>query len=687
MKRIILIISILTLVFSFSFGQENTETEQIKLNGKIFTKPELRMRHFDEMRTFPFQKYTHQQRVRAINQANTLLMQANKKTLIQAEQPEWKCIGPYRVSGRVKSIAYDPENKGVIYIGAAAGGIWKTTNSGEEWTPIFDYENGIGFGSICVDPNNSDIVYAATGEAVLGGAAFTYLSAGVFKSTDAGDSWFLIGLTQAGAFSKIYVHPKNSNLIVAGAVGSGRGFYKSTDGGATWEKSANFDKNISDVTINPNDENEYFVGAMGEGVFRTTDMGETWVKTSSGIPTSAINRISVQMAASNPDILFALIEDNGIGNIYKSTNHGSSWSRSYKGNSSFFNSQGWYDNYIMIHPENPNIVFAGGIDVWRTENGGQSTSSWKNVTNGYQGGNVHVDQHCGAFNPFDLNEIFIGNDGGVFRSTNLGSSFSNENNGLSITQFYSLDIDRTQENRNYGGTQDNGTLGNFSNPDIWSRIYGGDGFQTVVDFDNPSVVYGEVYVSNPGSIFPFSRNIKTGNTKLLTNGILSSDISGIWDPPLEIHPLYSPALYHGRNALYYSFNNGYQWTVAIPMQANKFTAIGISPINELIIYAGDIGGGLFVTKDHFETVKNTTSNGLVARAVTGIECSSINEETAFVTVSGFGTDHIFKTTNAGDKWVSISRNFPDIPCNCIIMHPENEDWLFVGTDIGVLALE
>ncbi len=676
MKKII--IPLILIFISFINAQEN---EIINFNGQKTTKPYIRFKHFEEFRNFPANQLNSSQRINAIKQTELLTSKVNKKILTQAQQPEWKCIGPFNVGGRVKSIALHPTDDNIAYIGAAAGGIWKTTDKGQSWTPIFDFENGIGFGSISIDLNNPNIIYAATGEAVLNSAAPMYLSSGVYKSTDAGNSWTLIGLTHCGAFSKFYVHPKNSNKLVGGVVGSNFGFYYSTDAGQTWNKSENLEKNVTDISLNPENENEYIVGVMGEGVYYTSNSGKSWENRSNGLPQS-INRISVQMAPSNPEIVYCLFEEGEEAGIFKSTNKGLSWQRVYRGNSSFFNGQGWYNNYIAVNPTNPNIVIAGGIYLWMTSDGGKSYSSWKNITNGYQGGNVHVDQHCGAFSTINPNELWIGNDGGMYLSKNGGNSFLDINNGLAITQFYSFDVDQSVENKNYGGTQDNGTLGNNINPQNWEIINGGDGFQTVLDYETNNTLYGEVYTAN--TVFPFTKNLSNNSYKLLSKG-LTSDVNGIWDPPLEMHPLYNFVLYHGRSALYYSFDYGTNWYISIPPQTYKFTAISASPLLEELIYAGTMGGDLFITENHFETYKNVANNGLVARPITDIECSSINPETAFVTVSGFGTAHIFKTTNKGENWINISDKFPDIPCNTIKLHPENEDWIFVGTDIGVFA--
>ncbi len=683
MKKLVPLILALIAFPAFVYCQTTIDVsypkdEIVEFDGKKVTKPYLRFKHFIDKRSSPGFPATSEKRISAINDATDLIFRASKKSLVQAQQPEWECLGPYSVGGRVKSIAIDPRNPSVVYVGAAAGGIWKTLNGGGSWEPIFDFQNGIGFGSITLDPKNPDIIYAATGEAVLNSAAPMYYSAGVFKSADAGDSWKSIGLSNVGAFSKIYVHPKNSNLIVAGGVGVHGGFYVSKDAGVSWEKSDALDKSVSDISIIPDDENEYFVGILGGGVYHTTDLGETWTAKNQGFP-AGIGRVSVQAAPSDCDILWALMEIKGVGKIFKSENRGETWTMSHNGDSDFFRGQGWYNNYIMVHPENSDIAFAGGIDLWKTDDG----SYWRNITHGYGGGSVHVDHHCGAFNPQKPSEIYIGNDGGVYKSQNLGSDFQNMNNGLEITQFYSFDFNRNEENMIFGGTQDNGTLGNYISSDFWSSVAGGDGFQTVVDYENPDLVYGEMNYG--GTVLPYRRNINQGSFKILDDGINSSDFGNLWDPPLIIHPTYSSVLYHGRMGLYLSYSNGDIWREKISPRQDVFTAIAVSTINEYLVYAGDRAGGMIVTKDHFENIEEVGGNGLPSREITDIECSMIEEETAFVTVSGFGAPHVYKTANAGDSWTSVSDNLPDIPCNAIQSHPENHDWLFVGTDIGVFA--
>lgn len=640
------------------------------------SKPLLREWYFYKQRAFPLSEIPSNALNKAIEQENEIIFKNNNHSLMQAQQPEWKPIGPYSIGGRIKSVVHHPNKDGFVYIGAAAGGIWKTTDYGANWTPIFDYENAISFGSVAIDPNNPEILYAGTGEPSRNVDA--YSGTGLYKSYDDGNSWKLIGLTFVGSFSKVYVHPLNSNLVVAGGVKRGHGFYKSIDGGATWEKK--FDGDVTDLTINPNNENEFFIGVMGAGIYFTSDGGATWIQKNAGL-NSGIGRISVQFAPSNTDVLYALMEISeeisGEGRIYKSTDHGNSWYLKYKGKDAFFNGQGWYDNFIMVHPTNENICFAGGINLYKTNDGGVS---WNFSSNG-----VHVDQHHGCFNPNNPNQIYLGNDGGMYRSNDGGSTWTAINNNLQVTQFYDMSIDNSKINYNFGGTQDNGTLGSYQNGN-WGSVFSGDGFHTVVDYDDPNQIYGEVLqiISGNTRIIPWKKNLGNGRYSYLTNGIDINEES-IWNPPLVIDPNYSNILYHGRKKIFSTYDNGDTWVALSKQYEGFFSSIAISPLNSEVIYAGCSNGILIVTTNGGQNWEEVHTNGLIQRYITDIECSPHKEGTAFVTYSGYSTPHIFKTTDFGKSWTNISKTLPDIPCNAIIVHPENEQYLFVGTDIGVFA--
>ena len=310
----LLFFSMILIAFQSSFSQTDDE---IRVTRK--PKPLLRILEFNKER-FGDGPAQPESRIKAINQSNNILLNNSKnKAFLQAQQPEWQSIGPNTLGGRVRSIAHHPTKTGVVYIGAAAGGIWKTTDGGNNWLPIFDNENSIAFGSIAIDKQNPKIIYAATGEMVIGGGT-PYFGSGIYKSTDEGSSWRLIGLSDVSAFCKIFVHPVNSNIIVAGGSVTSGGFYVSTDAGLSWEKR--YDGNVTDISINPSNSDEYFIGVNGSGIFYTTDLGKTWGKRITGISDIG-GRISVQASASNFNTVYTLLEkSNSNGIIYKSTNKG-----------------------------------------------------------------------------------------------------------------------------------------------------------------------------------------------------------------------------------------------------------------------------------------------------------------------------------------------------------------------------
>ncbi len=682
---LLLFLSLLLIVNYESYSRKLEQSpEQDSILNHILEigkqrKPAQRGIFFYEQRAFPFKHIPSTARIKAIEDAQKLLLNKFDNEYLLAQEPEWRCIGPYNIGGRVRTVVHHPTHDSVVYIGAAAGGIWKTTDGGKSWTPIFDNENSISMGALAIDHNNPEILYAGTGEAANN--IDSYLGSGMYKSTDGGNTWILKGLTNVGSFSKVYVHPKNSNLIYAGAMKNGQGLWKSTDAGETWMRM--LEASISDLSINPENTDELVSAVYGQGIAFTSDGGNNWIMKNNGLPIG-LGRISVQYAPSNPNILYALMEvstSSGIiAEIYKTTNKGTLWIRSYQGNVSFFNNQGFYNNFIQVHPTDPNIVLAGGIHLWKTSNGGISWNMVMDLQNGQ--GQIHVDQHCAAFNPKNPNQVYIGNDGGMYYSTNAGNTWFNINNNLPITQFYAMAIDLSKVNRNYGGTQDNGTLSNFTNPDQWRWIMGGDGFDVLIDWNNPNIIYGE---------YPNGRmwriNFSNNSYDLIGNGIPDTD-QGLWHSPMAMSTYDSKILYHGRSSIYISYNGGDYWySIKNTSQGNaKFSAIKVSPINADILFAGTNQGHILVSNNMGENWTLVSSNkGLPLRYVTDFALSWEDENVAYVTFSGYNNSHVFKTTNLGQSWTDISQKLPDVPVNSIVIHPENSKILFLGTDIGVFV--
>ncbi|MBX3042459.1 MAG: T9SS type A sorting domain-containing protein [Candidatus Kapabacteria bacterium] len=657
------LVLILSLIF-FNLSFSDDETKQYRPIGK----PLLRYNDFLERR-FDTSNVDRSFRIRANEQLQS--MQNFTKEyfdILQSSQPDWKNIGPFDIGGRVRTIAVHPTNPNILYIGAAAGGIWKSTNGAISWMPMFDFEDATSFGSISIDPNNPEILYAATGEMIIGGG-IPYLGDGIYKTTDSGNSWFQIGLTEVAAFSKLYVHPLNSSIIYAAGVVRNGGVYRSSDAGLSWEKLC--DGNITDLSINPNDINEIFAGVNAVGLMYSSDGGVNWLERSQGL-TQLGGRVSVQAFSKNTSILYALIERaDSRGAVFKSTNKGKSWTMVLNGNQSFFNSQGYYNNYISIHPDNPDIVLAGGIELWRTRNGG---ASWDVMNNRTSPSTMHVDQHHAVYAPSNNNIVYVANDGGIYKSTNTGQNWLDMNKGLMITQFYAFTVNQRQVNQNFGGTQDHGTVGNPGNN--WKMVVGGDGFDCFFHPSDQNILFGEIYY---GDVFRY--NIRNDNFTFLRNGLPSDDI-GAWHSPFVLDER-THNIYLGRNAIYVSYNYGDYFYQFSPKYNHQFTAIGVNKLNSRIMYAGNRVGNIIRTTDAGISWETLNTSNLPGKYITEITTSSFNENIVYVSYSGYGHRHIFKSEDYGNSWRPIDLMLPDVPVNSILLHPENESIIFAGTDVGV----
>ncbi len=664
-------------------------TQELEKGGE--ENPNKRYEDFIKQRAFPNDYIPDGAYQRAREKAELM---SNRKgaSALMAVQPQWRLLGPDNIGGRTRSVAHHPTKDGWVYVAAAGGGVWRTTNHGKSWEPISDQLSTICMGAIAIDPNNPDVLYAGTGE--FRPAAPNHqdgLGSGMYKSTDAGKTWVFSGLSAVQGFSKVYVHPKNSNLIYAGGIGAGHGLYRSTDAGKSWLRTNRL--TISDVTLNPSDEKELWIGVSGSGIFHTTDGGDNWTKvngTGNNVLPDALGRISVQCCAAQPNVLYTLLEGpdpnstaTNVGYVYKSTDGGGNWVVLLNARTEIFNvagnPQGDYDNYIAVHPTNPNVAIAGGIDIFMTQTG---NSQWDNITNSYSGGPVHPDQQAAMFNPLNPSEIYCANDGGMYRYvySESGANWEDINNGYSVTAFYAMDIDRSAENKTYGGTQDNGTLGSVQQKVGWDGVMGGDGFYTVVNSANPNVVYAET----SGGAMRWV-NVQTRSGGSLMQGILSNDTAD-WSAPI-IGDYDNSTVYHGRKRLYAMQMGGNKWDLFSPVfdAGTTVSAIGPCTINTDIVWAGLQNGGVFRTSNGGENWKNVSFNGLPKRWVRDVMASRKNDKTAWVCYSGYGTGHIFKTTDLGETWTDVSTTLPDVPVNAIIIYNENENIMFAGTDVGVFA--
>ncbi|TMI24648.1 hypothetical protein E6H36_08015 [Candidatus Bathyarchaeota archaeon] len=613
----------------------------------------------------------------------------------------WMSVGPSAIqncgvtgglcSGRVTAIALDPTHAGTVYLGAAQGGVWKTTNSGASWVPLTDNQPSLAVGSIAVD--SSGTIYVGTGEGNQ--SCDSYYGAGILKSTDGGNSWTVLGATTflTSTVGRVVVNPSiTSNLLVAtnqgftdsstdacGYVPSAvpLGIYESFDSGATW--SLKLAGTGYDVVLDPTNPSTIYAAASGS-VYKSTDSGSTWAALAGGLPSG--RRTSLAISQSNPLTIYTLIDTGVQAQLFKSLDGGSNWS-SINIPSGLCDGQCWYDLYVAVDPTNVNILYLGGKDLYRTNNGG---SSWID-TGGYSG-YVHPDQHAIAFSPFSHNNVYVGNDGGVW-STNMASTCSpsacwtNLNAGLGITQFQFIATHPMDPNTYFGGTQDNGSPERSGTSNVWNLLVGGDGGWTAFDPTAPTTMYHNFY----GVLS--QRSVDGGQTwATINNGIVESqDCNGfrecLFYIPMALDLSNPGNLYLGTCRLYKTTNRGNSWSTILalaPCGGSLISAIAVAPSDGGYVYFATNRGKFYASSNSGASFVEADS-GLPPAFLTKIAIDPSNPLRVAVTFSGFGNGHVYITSNSGGSWSNISSNLPDIPTNSVLLDSTNH--LYVGTDMGV----
>lgn len=625
---------------------------------------------------------------------------------------EWTFVGPLNTGGRVTDVAIAPDNDNHLYVATATGGIFRSYDAGANWTPIFDEVTKPSIGDIAIAPSNAQRIYAGTGEANGSATDGAYFGDGIYRSDNAGDTWTNVGLPESNHIGRIVVDPTNPDRVFVAATGQlygknvERGIYRTTNGGSNWEKVLFVTDSTAaiDVAMNVANTNIIYAamwertrkpwqrdyGGVTSAIHRSMDGGTTWMQlgAANGLPAPNVQtgRIGIAVSESDPSTIYARFTTNEITNefngLYKSTDNGDNWTLvttpgALSGIDANF---GWYFGNVRVNPTNSSEVYIVGFDIVKSTNSG---ASWQTL-NG-----MHVDHHALDFSRTNSNFMLSGNDGGAYISNNGGNSWTKFLN-LPITQFYNIEVDKTQPERLYGGTQDNNTIrtvtGGASN---WNSIWGGDGFHVNVDPVDNNYIYVESQYGNLG------RSTNGGNSfNGATNGISSGDRNN-WNTPVIISPFDHEILYYGTNRLYTS-NKASNWSVISPdltdglhpsgsLAFGTLTAIASSYNNLDVIYTGSDDGNVNVTFNG-GTTWTDISVGLPDQYITSIAMVPSNDMTAYVTVSGFKyldyTPRVFKTTDGGQNWTDISSNLPNIPVNDIITYPA-ENILFVATDLNV----
>lgn len=620
----------------------------------------------------------------------------------------WQIEGPTNIGGRITCMAVSPTNTNVILIGTPGAGMYKTTNGGATWTPVFDNKPFLYIGAIAYDPNNSNIVYAGTGDPDV---PFTvFIGDGIYKSTDGGNTWTNMGLTNVKIINKIVVNPSNSQEIYVAALGNpiipdnNRGIYKSTNGGTSWTQSLfiNNQTGVTDIELNPSNPQILYATSYtcirnatvnirysnDARVYKTTNGGSNWNILGGGLPNYKVNRYSICMSAQDPNKLYVAVSDSlySMHKVLVTTNAGVNWTdMGNNGINTNYGNFGWYFSAIEVSPTNDNEVYIAGIELFKSWDGGANWTlnmpPWWNYV-------VHADIHCIEF--VGSGVYFLGTDGGLFFTNDDGNNYSDIDE-IPNTQFYRVEVNPFNSGIYWGGAQDNGTCwGNASTITNWTREFGGDGFQMRFDPTDPQTYYVE---TQNGSLYSTTDGGSSWNNN--DNNIDPNDRRN-WDMPYVLNSANPNVQYTGTYRVYKNtagpFDN---WTpisndltdgVILAPGFHNISAIDNSNINAQKIYVGTSDANVWVTLNDGGLWTNITGT-LPNRYVTSIHASPNVANNVYVTQTGYKwgsyIPHIHKSTNNGTTWTDISGNLPQAGINDVLIMPGNENNLFVANDIGV----
>lgn len=600
-----------------------------------------------------------------------------------ADSASWMALGPFggaygSGAGRLNCIAFHPTLTNVLFAGSPSGGIWKSENNGSSWFSMNNSLVNLGITDIVIDPLNPNVMYAGTGDADGGDTP----SFGVIKSTDGGVTWQPTGLTrsvtQGSTIYKLAMHPTNPLELYAAV---NNGFFKTVDGGVSWTSMKL--GAYRDFAFMPGTPSTIYL-TTNTTVFKSIDAGGTWV-TLNYNPTTTIRRIAIAVTAAAPNNLYVLAgrsSDNGFAGFYKSTDGGTTFPSkvtspnllgwSHKGTDS--GGQAWYDLAISVSPTDANKVHIGGVNVWRSLNGGTSwmiSGHWQGRTASY----VHADIHRLVYSPHG-NRLWACTDGGAFKTTNNGALWTQFNSGLNIGQIYKFGTSTTNAGKIITGWQDNGS--NFYDGISWKNVLGGDGMECLIDYSNNTTMYGSLYY---------------GNIRRSTNGGLdwtsiSDDITenGSWITPFIQDPNNSTHLYAGFYNIWKTTNQGNTWNKISNFSFSQYVrGIAIVPSNSQVIYA-ITDSRVMVTKNGGSTWTQATGTGTGNNTYIAVHPQNVN--IAFLTKSGYNSSSkVYVTYDAGLTWTNISYDLPNLPVNCIVYENGTDDRVYVGTDVGVYVTD
>ncbi|MBZ5598516.1 MAG: glycosyl hydrolase [Acidobacteriia bacterium] len=645
-----------------------------------------------------------------------------------------RSIGPAVMGGRIADIAAIHEGQRLtVYIGAASGGVWKSLDGGTTFKSVFDKQPTQSIGSIAIDPSNPQIVWVGTGESWVRNSVS--VGTGLYRTRDGGDNWDLMGLADSEHISRVLIHPKDGNVVYACALGhlwnsnEERGVFKTTDGGKTWKKILYVDDKTgcAEMAMDPQQPDTLYAamwqvrrepwtftsGGPGSGLFKSTDGGATWHPIRKGFPDGDLGRIGVAVAASKPSRLYAVVEARNHTALFRSDDSGDSWTE--VNNSFNVSGRPFYFARLAVDPNNPDRVYKPGFGLTVSDDAGKSFSAVFSTSD--DSGGVHGDHHAVWINPKNSEEIFDGDDGGVYKSLDRGNHWRYLQS-LPVAQFYHVSYDMERPYNVYGGLQDNGTwmgpsraVGGIANRD-WHNIGFGDGFWAFSDPTDPDTAYVEYQGGHISRLRKSTHEQKEIKPLPRAN---EPEFRFNWNSPIHVSPNHPGTIYIGAQFLFRSRDKGESWDRISPdlttndpdkqhqeksggltidnSDAERYETIytiSESPKNGDVIWAGTDDGNVQITRDGGKSWANVVKNipSLPPHTwVSTIEAGHFDAGTAYATFDGHATGdmktYVYKTTDYGQTWTALST--PDLKGYAHVVREDliNPNLLFVGTEFGL----
>jgi cyanophycinase len=647
-------------------------------------------------------------------------------------------IGPVNAGGRVVDVEVSENDPKTIYVGAASGGVWKTTDGGQKLQQVFTSPTTGVIGDIAVSASNPNVVWVGTGE----GNPRNSVSwgDGVYKSTDAGRTWQHMGLKETRHIGRVVIHPANPDIVYVAALGhfwgpnKERGLYVTTDGGQTWTLSKFIDENTGfvDVAIDPQEPKRLYAATYcvrrdgysggnpatqtgpNTGLFRSEDGGKTWEKMTNGLPDRPLGRCGLAVYRKDPKIVYAVVQTDKtnvsvtgqtpkegtnveIGGIFRSEDYGKTWTKLND-----LCPRPFYYGQIRVDPNDDKRVYVLGLSLYVSDDGG------KTFPNNLQSRGTHPDHHALWIDPKDSSHLILGNDGGLYFSKDRGKTWEAQRQ-LPIAQYYAVAADMRRPYWVYGGLQDNGSWGGPSatrsaagiTPADWRRVAGADGFYAACDPTDSNIVYAE---GQYGRVQRIDLKAGRNGTKNVQPrpGRNEAAYRFNWSTPFFLSPHDPKTFYVGANFLFKSTDRGDKWEKISPDLTrggsgpgfgHTISTIAESPEKARILWAGTDDGRLHVTRDggkNWADVSKNVPGVPEQRTISRIECSHFDEATAYLAIDRHRNDdlkpYLFKTTDFGATWTPVTANLPAAePIYVVRESSKNRDLLFVGTEVGLYA--